>query len=892
MKKEQPFSPPRFASRILSWFSGPAMIEDLEGDLLEMYLKDRQRFTRGRASLRYWSRVISIIVSYALRRRKHASLRTGASLPLLHPAMLAFYFRSAFRFILKAPVYSLINVLGLTLGVCACLAIYLIARHEFTFDKFHPDHDRIYRIVAAADGPDGHWEGSTVPAPLPRALRETVAGLESVTCISRYGPSVSVLQTDGNLKKFPRGSAKAALVEPQYFEILQREWIAGSPNSMQEPFRVVLTESRAKIYFESQSPQELLGTIVNYDDSLQVTVVGIVKDWDANTDFPYTDFISYSTASHSFLKNTVVPDDWRPYFNSFQSLVKLYPGISIDSTERLFSTVLANHTRTEPPSPVTVAVKLQALSDVHFDKRGKEIPAGEKQIYLLAALAFFIVLIAAFNFINLSTAMSTRRGKEIGIRKTVGAARSTVSMQFLTETFLLATTSVVLACLLIQPLFRLFSGIIPAGVSLDLLSVETLLFLALLIVFTSLIAGYYPSRVLSSFSPAMVLRKFISRRGSRSHLLRKSLIVVQFAFSLFFIAGVIVMKSQRQFIDEKDRGFRTEGVRMFWTNFDDFSNRPRLLAESIRQIPGVEQVTLHGGSPMGFATFMNHIALSGSPEKDVDAIFKSGDANYIPLYGIRILSGRNFTESDSLREFVITERFASALGFARSEDALGRALSYNGKDYPIVGIAADFHQHSFHTAIAPVAIGNIRDTQHAIALRLDTHHQEEASIQVLAEVEKVFKQFYPEDIFQSHLVEEEIGWMHQDDTKTAMLVNAAMVITVFISALGVFGLVMFTSEMKIKEIAVRKVLGATVANIAMLLGREFVLLLIVATVLAFPFAWYSMDRWLSTFAYRIDMSPGMYLIAAVAALLVGILTVSYHTIKAASSNPARSLRSE
>ncbi|HTF21381.1 MAG TPA: ABC transporter permease [Chryseolinea sp.] len=892
MKTNNPHNPPRFATKVLRWFSGTAMIEDLEGDLLELYGKDRMRFGRWRASLTYWMRVISVIASYALRRRKRAFIRTGGSLPLLHPSMLAFYFKSAFRFISKTPVYSLINVLGLTLGVCACLAIFLIARHEFTFDRFHPDDKRIYRIVADADGPDGHWQGSTIPAALPRALRESVAGLESVTCISRYGPSVSIMQSGGNLKKLPRGSVSAALVEAPYFDILQREWLAGSSKSMHEPFKVVLTESRAKTYFESKSPAEVVGAILNYDDSLQVTVVGVVKDWEENTDFPFTDLISYATASHSFLKSTVMPEEWGQYLDSFQALVKLNPGVSIDTTERIFSTTLATHTRKDPPSPVTVAVKLQALPDVHFNKRGEEMPAGERQIYLLAALAAFILIIASFNFINLSTALSTRRGKEIGIRKTIGAARSTVAMQFLTETFLLTTFSVVLACLLIQPIFRLFSGFIPAGVSLALFTLRTMVFLAILIVTTSLIAGYYPSRVLSSYSPAIVLRKFLGPHGSRSHLLRKSMIVVQFAFSLFFIAGVIVMKSQLQFISEQDRGFRTEGVRIFWTNFDDFSNRPRLLLERIRQIPGVEQASLHGGSPMGFATFMSHVSLSGNSAKDVDAIFKSGDAEYIPLYGIRILAGRNFVESDSLREFVVTESFARALGFTKHEESVGHSLNFRGKDYPIVGVAADFHQHSFHIAIAPVAIGNMRDLQHAVALRLDAAHQGGASGTVLAAVETVFKQFYPDDVFQSHLVEEEIGWMHQDDSKTVTLVNAAMLVTVFISALGVFGLVMFTSEMKIKEIAVRKVLGATVANIATLLGREFVLLLVVATTLAFPLAWYSMDRWLSTFAYRIDMTPGMYLIAAVAALLVGILTVSYHTVKAASTNPARSLRSE
>lgn len=900
MNKHRSNTPPRLPLRFLRMLSGAALIEDIEGDLEELYVKDRRHHPHWRASMKYWSRVLSIAVSYALRRRKGIATHAPGAFPLFHPAMITFYLRNALRSIVKSPVYSFINVLGLTLGVCTCLSVYLIVRHEFSFDKFHPDRTRLYRLVTYAEGPAGKWYGSSVANPLPRALRESTSGFENIAIVSRYEPGVTIPMTITSEtasvaeinqhveKKFARKSVKAALVEPQYFDIFPRQWMAGSATDMSHPFKVVITESRAQTYFGTLSAAEVLGKVLVYDDSLPATVVGIVKDWKGNSDLTATDFLSYATADHSFLKDNVKPDDWMVYHNSFQSYVKLHEGSRVDSMEARFTRVLKQ--RTQPNPVVKIEVRLQPLADVHFDRRTDEMPAAERYLYWLSGLAIFILIIAAINFVNLSTALSTRRAKEIGVRKTIGASRSTITMQFLTETLLLTTFSVTLACGLVKPVLNAFSEFISPDVSLQLSSADTIAFLLSLIFITSVIAGLYPSLVLSSFLPITTLRRLVPAGGSRSWFLRKTLIVTQFSLSITFIAGAVVMQRQLNFIQTEDRGFRTDGVRMFWTSFSDFSNRPHLLLDRVRQVPGVADASIHGGSPMGFATFMTPGALTNNQNEKVDVILKSGDARYIPLYGIRIVAGRNIQESDSLREVAVNETFARTFGFQKPEDILGHSFHYLGGDYPIVGVVADFHQHSFHSPIGPVAIGNKRDLQHGIAMRFDAADKNDVS--ALAEVEKIFKEFYPDDDFKSHLVEEEIGWMHRDDTKSARLVYAATFITVFLSALGVFGLVMFTAEAKTKEIAIRKVLGATARSIAALLGKEFMTLLAIATAIAFPVAWYFMSDWLSTFAYRIDMTAGMYIITILAALLVGILTISYHTMKAATSNPARSLRSE
>lgn len=578
------------------------------------------------------------------------------------------------------------------------------------------------------------------------------------------------------------------------------------------------------------------------------------------------------------------------YNNSFQSLVKVYPGTSIDSLAKKITHTLLTHA--PPNDKVTFSSQLQPLGDVHFDKRGGTATEGERDLYRLIGLGVFVLVIACINFINLSTALSTTRLKEVGIRKTVGASGGNIIMQLLTETIVVSALSTVLACALVRPILNLFANFVPPDISLHLFSVRTLLFLLGLLSVTAAFAGFYPATVLSSYSPSSAVRKSSALPTGNSGWLRKTFIIFQFVFSICFITGVIVMKSQLQFIREKDRGFTTDNIRMFWTNFDDTSNHPRVLAERIRQITGVAQVSVHGGSPMGFATFMNNVSLSENKERVLDVVLKSGDANYIPLYGIRMQAGRNIHQSDSLREFVVNETLVHALGFDKPEDALGHHLNYFGKDYPIVGVVADFHQQSFHGPIPPIAIGNITGVQHGLAFKLDDNAVHANVVSVINKIEKVFKEIYPDDTFQPHLVEEEIGWMHQDDTRLAKLIDVAAAATVFISALGVFGLVMFTSQTRVKEIAIRKVLGASVSSIASMLAREFAILLAAANVFAIPVAWYTMDKWLATFSYRVHLSATMFLTATLLAFFVGLITVCYHTLKSALAPPVTSLRTD
>ncbi|MEO5976409.1 MAG: FtsX-like permease family protein, partial [Chryseolinea sp.] len=809
---------------------------------------------------------------------------------IIHPVMIQNYFKVAWRIVSKNKIYSIINVFGLSLGVCACLSIYLIAEHEFNFDTFQADKDRIYRPVLEAKMGDNNWIEKSVIAPFPKAIRDEESVFEVVAAYHVLDAIISISDLANARRKFDRGSSKVIIAEPEYFQIFKYSWLKGDCKSLKEPNKVVLTESKSRIYFGTIDLDKMIGREIVYNDSLHVTVSGIIKDWDAPTDYPFTDFISFSTIEHSFLKRLIPLDDWNNISGSSKAFVKLNTKVLASDAAQALTNNLQKHTSQWPAQPL---VRLQPLTDIHLNPEFEEHSDSKASLFILMGLAFFVLVIAAINFINLSTAQSIKRSKEIGIRKVMGSVRKGLTIQFLIETFVLTAFSVVIAALLVNPLFSFFNSFVPAGLKFTPYEPQNILFLGMITLVTTVLAGLYPARVLSSYQPSVSLKGDGHQPGGRSWLVRKGLIVFQFSFSIFFIVGALVMKNQLQMISESDKGFNTQGIVMFWTSFQDFSGKPKHLVEQIKQLPGVDQAALHGGSPMGWATIVQDILYKGKTEIKVSVTMKSGGSDYIPLYGIRLLAGRNINPSDSLTEFVINSKYAKMLGFARPQDAIGQILDYQNRTYPIVGVVEDFHEHSFRDPIEPGAIGNLPQFQHAVSIRLaKADMTSEAVKSLLNKVEGLYKSEYPDETFSYHFTDEEIGWLHDSDAKTARLVTAAMIITIFISALGVFGLMMFTAEIKTKEIAIRKVLGATVSNIAAMLSKEFVVLLAIAMMIAAPISWYYMSNWLMEFAFRINMSIWVYVLAFGATLLIGLSTVTFHTLRAAKANPARTLRAE
>lgn len=817
--------------------------------------------------------------------------------------MLRNYFLIAWRNISRHKVNTVINVLGLALGICACLVIWLVVSYDLSFDRFHPDQERIFRIVGEMQKGSGESEFINSPFSDVAGIQQDITGFESKAGVIYYDADISIPDGKNPLKKFENRipgshSSNAIITWPEYFDIFKYQWLQGNSQSLKDPLKVVLSEKRARTYFGNLPLENIIGKTVIYEDSLKLTVSGIVKDWTENTDFGYTDFISISTVTSSFLKSRYPRADWsslRPHNGS--AFVKLSPGVSRQAIDKSLDRYVHDHVQIHDPR-ARLSMFLQPLTDIHFTKQFRRGDDGDDfrkahlpTLYTLISIAIFILIIAAVNFINLSTAQSISRAKEIGVRKVLGSKKSNISLQFLTETLILTLFAVFISILLVGPMLSLFKGYLPEGVGFEPLKLSTLIFLLGVTIITTLLAGFYPSRVLAAYLPSVTLRGSSMHPGSEKGRLRKGLIVFQFSISMIFIITTIVMGKQINFMKNSAKGFNSDAV-ITISKWGDREGKLKELAEAIKGIPGIDKVIWQGNPPMGFAQMSSSFKYKGKREIQLQPIFEVGDEGFIPFYQMKILAGRNLIHGDSLRELVVNETLARTLGFDNPGDVVGKTLG-DDKPYEIVGVVADFHQGSFHDPIQPAIIINENQFKYTVAIKLTASEKNAKDVRgILSKVEKEWKKRFPEQPFNYVFMNESIGWLFGQDEKTAWLINVAMGITIFISCMGLFGLGMFTARRKTKEIGIRKVLGASISNITAMLTREFVILILISMLIASPVSYYFMHQWLQDFVYRTNLSWWIFALSGISAILIALITVSFQAIKAAIANPVASLRSE
>ena len=691
--------------------------------------------------------------------------------------MIKNYLKIAWRNISRHKIYTAINIVGLALGICACIVIYLITTYEFSFDKFHPDSDRIYRIVGEAQRSGSEKQFLNSPFSDVAGFQNQIPGFEAEVGVYSYGAGVSIPNGNKPVKKFDgriEGSyvTSTVITWPQYFDIFKYQWLAGNAQVLNEPFKVVLSEKRAHTYFGNIPLNSMIGKTVIYDDSLQVSVAGIVKNWTGNTDFGYTDFISVSTATHSFLKNQIPTEDWSSLSpHRSMAFVKLAKGITASQINKRFASFIKEHVKL-PGDGSSLSMQLQPLADIHFTTdfhRGDDGDNFRKaylpSLYALMGVALFILIIAAVNFINLSTAQSIQRAKEIGVRKVLGSNKKNIMFQFLTETLVLTAFAVILSILLVNPALSLFSDYIPAGITFHLFNSSTLIFLFLVTLFTSLLAGFYPARVLSSYLPVLSLKGASLQKGTEKLGLRKALIIFQFTISLIFIIGAIVIGRQINFMSNADKGFNTDAV-ITMNNWNDHKGKLKVLAHNLKQLPGIDKVLLQGNAPMGFAQNIDNYKYKGKEEITMQTSAQIGNEDFIPFYKMKLIAGRNMLHSDSLNELVINETLSKAIGFKNPQDAVGKLLYQQERSYPIVGVVADFHTGSFHEAIQPTVIENMPDRKFSIAIKLAMSEKSSDDVKkVLSQIENQWKKIFPETPFDYSFLNASITWLYGQEKK-------------------------------------------------------------------------------------------------------------------------------
>jgi len=816
--------------------------------------------------------------------------------------MLKNYFKIAWRNIVRHKTYSFINILGLSLGICVCIVIFLISYYEFSTDAFLPGKDRIYRIIEKVvyDG-DRVDKYASAPEDIAQTAREKFTGFETIASYYLYSAKIGIpgfghagSHYDNTIEGTHRPST--ILAEPEYFRIFDYDWLAGNAaTALATPNTVVLTEGKARKYFGGVVPvAQILGRQLVFNDSLVVVVTGIVKDRKGNTDLPFSEFISFSSAKGPFLRRNLFKEDPNAGFSPFisRAFVKLPPGVSPD---RLNAQLHALSRLRKVDGPVKYDLLLQPLTGMHFDESVWDgyHKAHLPTLLVLMGVAVFILLLAAINFINLSTALSIRRAREIGIRKVMGGNRSSIALQFLMETFLLTMGALVLSLLVVKPVLAAFADYIPPGVPDHLLDAGHVVFLLLLVLVTTLLAGFYPARVLSGYLPVISLKGPGARKGEGKWYFRKGLIIFQFVISLVFIISTVIISRQINYMRSSDLGFNSDAIVSIYADGMDRSPKVPLFETRLRELPGVEKVGRESFTPL--SDFQAGFDLTYR-KSQIKAAVQVADSNFIALYGIHLLAGRNLitgANRDSIKEFVINESLSKAIGFATPREAVGQMVYLGDHAYPIVGVVADFHENSYRQPIRPLAIFDLSSPETNFGIKLAARGKDLSSVKhTLVQIGEIWKQVFPEKPFSYSFLDDSIAAMYKNEQKTAFLMNVATALSIFISCMGLFGISMFTAGQRTKEIGIRKVLGASVVHLTSLLTRDFMLLIALSLVIASPVAWYIMHRWLQDYLYRAPVTIWVFLFPGLLAILLGFFTIAFQAIKAAMANPVETLRAE
>ncbi len=817
--------------------------------------------------------------------------------------MLRNYFLVAMRAFRRNKVFSFINIVGLAIGISSSLVIYLLVQYDFNFDKFEKDGARIYRVTIHGKNDNGEWHGGCLPEPMGAAVKTEVSGLEFVAPIRTLDEvRVTIPYPNSSSPVIFRKQKDILAADANYFNLIGYTWVAGSPvSATQQPYQVVLTEKNARLYYGNTKYADVIGKTIVFDDTIQCTIAGIVKDLPGNTDFYFGTFISRSTYYTGRLK----PESfgkWGWTNSADQLFVRLLPGVKPATVEPQLTKIINDaNGKPDPKSRATVAGALQPLSDLHFDLDygvfDESRQAHKPTLYYLLAVAAFLLLLASINFINLTTAQASQRAKEIGIRKTMGGYRRQLIFQFLTETFVLTGMATILSLILLPFLLKIFADFIPADFHFNLLRQPGIIgFLVLLIFIVTILSGVYPALVLSGFKPVLVLKNqaFANTGQTRSAWLRKSLTVSQFVIAQVFIIGTLLVSRQISYALNKDLGFKRDAILFFRVNDRENAEKKTVLFDKLKAMPGVALVSIASNPPSSNGMWTSSMTINTANKQiHENAEVKLGDSNYFRLYSLRLLAGTSAPQSDTTNAVVINENFLHFLGYKDPRKIIGQQITeFNGNPY-IVGVVADFFPRSLRDQIKPLVIANGTKDAHVFNIKLQPPTADGSNWPTtVAAIQKAFHAVYPNDDFEYQFVDDTIAKFYTAETNISRLLAWATGLTIFISCLGLLGLVIYVTNQRTKEIGIRKVIGASVTNLVVLLSSDFLKLIALAILIAVPISWWGGRKWLENFAYKTSLSWWIFAAGGGGLLLIALVILCIRTLRAAMVNPVESLRTE
>ncbi|GAA5028300.1 ABC transporter permease [Marivirga lumbricoides] len=798
--------------------------------------------------------------------------------------MLLNYLKIALRNIKRHSLRSFIHVLGLSIGIAACFVIYNLVSYEYSFDTFHPEKEKINRLTTLTTNGVEDWPNPGSPIPLAEAVRNEMKSAEAVTQLYTIRCLVESADKEDNYGI----TNKAVFTDPQYFEFFKYEWLAGNPASLEDAYTVVLTQSKAEKYFGNTTLNNIVGKELIYTDTIRVTVAGVVADLKEQTDLIFTDFLSYSTIlNNPHIRKFRNVDDWETVNSSAQLFVKVDPTETELAKRELLAITDKN---IEEDGNWTTTFDLEPLNQLHFSDNYAFHTADKSTLNGLIAIAFFILIIACINFINLETAQSKLRTKEVAVRKTLGSSRKQLVSQFLTETYILIITSIVLAIFMSELGIIYFKEVLPENFNFSYFTFWNLLFLLGLSLIVLLFSGFYPASILSGFSPIKALRSTQSagRRFNFQYFLRKNLIVFQFASSIAFIIVILGISAQINYLMEKEVGFNKEAVLHINTPFKDSLSKTELLKAKLESIAGVKNVALSSDMLISNSLWTTSVDYEINGQKEeINIQSKIGDTSYLGLYEVPILAGRNFTTDET--EIVVNEAALEKLGILDPQDALGKTVLYDSSNLSIVGVIPNIHTESMYEAIRPMMMGYDKRNLFTVNVKLASNVDVTG---IVDQMKDTYKKVYPNETYEFQFLDETVEDFYRSEVRLQKVLFFATSIAILISCLGLFGLASFTIAQRTKEISIRKVLGASISSILVLISKEYALLIGISFVVAIYPAWYFMSEWLGNFQFRMDTPVSIYLLAGGIAFLLSIGIVALHSLKAANSNPAEVLKDE
>jgi putative ABC transport system permease protein len=880
---------PRWLDSLIENLAPAELAEEIQGDLFEMFVKDLE--VRGVRSAR--RRYVVNGLGFLFKRFFWKRLSTIPS-----PVMIRSYFKMASRSLLAHKGTALLNVLGLVVGIAAALVILAVVRFETSFDAFHSNADRIYRVVRVS-GEDMSEFRTGVSFPVPIAMKAEIASLENITSMEYFGGAfIEVPDRSGKSVNRFQEETGCVIVEPSFFSIFDfrnagLKWVSGNPHTaLKEPFSVVLTRSMAKKYF---GDAEALGQTLRIARKFDFKVTGVMEDLPANTDFPFKVMISY--ASYASLGGTGRFEDWNSVDDSHCTYVVLPAGMKPAEMEKQIARVHAAHTSEQLHK--FRHYLLQPFREQHFDARfgnfnGRTI--SHETIWALAIIAVFLILTASINYVNLATAQSTLRAREIGLRKVMGGNRRNLVIQFMMETFLIVLAAAFLGLLLSELLLINLQELLNLRISVfHMLDPYTLYRVAAIVFVITVLAGSYPALIVSGFNPVNALKSKFTSVRSGGVSLRKVLVVVQFTITQILVVGTFIVVSQMHFFQDQDMGFNRDAI--ITMRLPDRS--PELLKgleDQLRAQSFVSQVSLSYTLPSGENRNRSYRDI-GKPDansmKDyVVYEYAPIDDAYLDLYQIRLAAGRNLTMQDSFRYILINETLVKNLALGTPEEAVGKELKMDKELVTVAGVVKDFYSNSLKEGVDNVVMYIHPRNYSVISIKLNTREANGSLPEVVRRVEKIWSSTFPEYIFSYEFFDENVKSFYAQEQKYAQLFQLFSFTFLAIGCLGLYGLIAFIVNRKGKEVAIRKVMGATISNILVLFSREYVQLIAVSFVLAAPIAYYAVDSWLNQFANHIGLHWWMFILPGAAVLVIALLVVTSKSVTAAVTNPVEKLKHE